>query len=131
MVERLLIVIALAMMTFAGLTLLQSWQRRRAGRVAPRHDRPTLLYFHSDHCAPCAAQGRFVETVETQFRGSVLVMQIDADVEQDMAASYGVFTLPTTLIVDTAGAVRHANYGLTDARKLARQLHSLGPFSKN
>jgi len=36
-----------------------------------------------------------------------------------------VFTLPTTLIVDPHGTVRHANYGLVDARKLAGQLRKV------
>ena len=45
--------------------------------------------------------------------------------EQAKAERYGVFTLPTTLIVDPKGTVRHANYGLADSRKLANQLRAL------
>ena len=54
-----------------------------------------------------------------------MVEKVDADKDQAAAERYGVFTLPTTLIVDRTGRVRHANYGLTDARRLASQLNSL------
>ena len=50
---------------------------------------------------------------------------MDADVDQAKAERYGVFTLPTTLIVDPMGTVRHVNYGLADTRKLASQLRTL------
>ena len=42
--------------------------------------------------------------------------------DPDTATRYSVFTLPTTVLVDADGRVRHVNYGLTDANKLGRQL---------
>jgi len=42
----------------------------------------------------------------------IVVEKVDADVEQAEAERYGVFTLPTTLIVDPQGTVRHINYGI-------------------
>jgi thioredoxin 1 len=84
-----------------------------------------VLYFRSDRCAPCTTQGRVLQQIEEEFAGQVSIQQIDADLEREKAASYGVFTLPTTLIVDPTGQVTHVNYGLTDAGKLTQQLQSI------
>ena len=43
----------------------------------------------------------------------------------ETAARYHVFTLPTTILHDANGHIRQVNYGLTDERKLNRQLTEL------
>jgi thioredoxin-like negative regulator of GroEL len=102
---------------------------RRHGRLVSRQTVPTgqpaLLYFRSDYCAACGAQSRFVAELEQRLAGRLLVERIDAEVEMEKAARFGVFTLPTTMVLDHAGAVRHVNYGLADAAKLARQVESI------
>jgi thiol-disulfide isomerase/thioredoxin len=85
----------------------------------------TVLYFRSDACAPCAAQTRFLEMVRGQFGDRIAIEKIDADLDRERAERFGVFTLPTTLIVDAAGKVRHVNYGLTEPVKLAAQLREV------
>ena len=87
--------------------------------------KPALLYFRSDACVPCVAQARFIQQLQAEYGDGLLVEKVDADKDQAAAERYGVFTLPTTLVVDRTGRVRHANYGLTDARRLASQLASL------
>jgi thioredoxin-like negative regulator of GroEL len=107
---------------------LRGWHMRRASaadRATTVRGQPALLYFRSDNCAPCAAQWRYVQQIQAQFDGQVAVEKIDADADHERASRYGVFTLPTTLVIDHAGTVRHINYGLTDARKLAQQLETL------
>jgi thioredoxin-like negative regulator of GroEL len=84
-----------------------------------------LLYFRSDACSPCVAQGRYLGIIEERFQPAVAFRKVEADAEQEVAARYGVFTLPTILILDSSGAVRHANYGLTDPQRLAYQLEKM------
>ena len=128
MLERLLVsafLIALGMGTCAA---LRAWHMRRAStadRVTVARGQPALLYFRSDSCAPCVAQWRYVQQIQAQYDGRVAVEKIDADRDQEMASRYGVFTLPTTLVIDHTGTVRHINYGLTDSIKLAQQLETL------
>ena len=69
--------------------------------------------------------GRFLQQLQAEFGDQIVVEKVDADVEQAKAERYGVFTLPTTLIVDPQGTVRHANYGLADTRKLASQFRAV------
>jgi thioredoxin 1 len=129
MLERLLISAALVLLGTGGFFVFRLDHLRRAGRATAAAARPAgkpaLLYFRSDACAPCVAQARFVQQLQTQFGDAIVVEKVDADKDQAVAVRYGVFTLPTTLIVDRSGQVRHANYGLTDARRLASQLNGL------
>lgn len=101
---------------------LQARQRARASAAFQPTGKPTVLYFRSDACAPCAAQSRFLEQVRMEFGDRVAFEKIDADVDRERADRFGVFTVPTTLVVDAAGQVRHANYGLAEPAKLSAQL---------
>ena len=125
MLERLLIVILLAGAGAAAYAALKSWHMHRATGVSAGRGIPSVLYFRSDSCAPCVTQWRFLQQIQAQFGGQVSIEKIDADSERDKAERYGIFTLPTTLILDGTGAVKHINYGLADARKLVEQLQSV------
>ena len=126
MIERMALAAVLVALGVVGYRLFVYRQLRRVGRVdGGERGRPAVLYFRSDHCAPCVAQKRFLEQVQAAYGERLAIESIDADVQQDQAQRYGVFTLPTTLIVDPGGVVRHANYGLTDDRKLAMQLEAV------
>jgi hypothetical protein len=50
---------------------------------------------------------------------------VDTELEPEKAATYGVFTLPTTLVIDQQGDVKFINYGLTNSFRLAQQLESV------
>lgn len=122
MLERMLMTTGLILLGVAAFLLLRYLHLRGASRAAVAGGKPAVLYFRSDTCAPCATQGRFLQQLLAEFGDRIVVEKVDAVEEADKAARYGVFTLPTTLIVDAAGQVRHANYGLADTRKLATQL---------
>ena len=130
MADRILIALIVMAVGVAAYVFLRQWQRRKVSAAmsmsgASVADRPTILYFRSDHCAPCAAQSRFLDQLTAQLGESVTVRKIDADRDPDSAAKFGVFTVPTTLVVDESGQVRHANYGLADFSKLTAQLRHL------
>ena len=129
MLERLALVLVLAAAGVATYALLRQLHMRRMQPVAAA-SRPTLLYFRSDTCAVCPTQGRYVDELAAQW-GDVTVERVDAERDPDTAARYRVFTLPTTVLLDGRGQVRHVNYGLTDAHKLGRQLAQLADFSEN
>lgn len=123
MIERLALVLVLAAAAVAAYYALRLLHMRRM-RPVVAVNRPTLLYFCSDTCAVCPSQGRYVDQLMAQGH-DLMVERIDAERDPATAARYRVFSLPTTILVDTAGRVRHVNYGLTDARKLGRQLATL------
>jgi thiol-disulfide isomerase/thioredoxin len=122
-----LLTVLLIALGFGAYAMGQRWHLRRAShQTGPvRSGRPAVLYFRSDHCAPCATQWRFLEQVQAQFGDGLAIEKIDADLESEKTERFGVFTLPTTLLMDARGVVRHANYGLADTRKLGAQVQGL------
>ena len=125
MIERLLIVLILTLVGSVVYTAVRQLHMRRLGRKTAGNGRPTLLYFRSEHCAPCVTQSRYLEQVAQKWNGRLAIHKIDADAEPEKAQQFGVFTLPTTILIDKLGAVRQINYGLTNDQKLSQQLNVL------
>lgn len=124
MIERLALVVLLTAAAVGAYYLFRRLHMRRM-EPAPVAGRPTLLYFRADHCAVCPTQSRFVDQLAAQWDGRVAIEHVDTERDPDTAARYRVMTLPTTVLVDADGRVRHVNYGLTDTQKLGRQLESI------
>lgn len=132
MVERLALLTLLMVAAVVGFYVLRLAHMRRMDPV--RHGsagtdvagRPTLLYFRSDTCAVCPTQSRYIDRLAADWGDRIAIEQVDAAADPDTAGRYQVFTLPTTILIDSTGRVQQVNYGLADDRKLARQLAGLG-----
>lgn len=92
-------------------------------RVTLNDNRPTLLYFHSDACAPCRLQQSPILAALRQILGDdVRFQDYNAVVHPDIARRYRVLTVPTTVIIAPGGEVVAVNHGVAQADKLRRQL---------
>ena len=128
MVERLFLSLVIALLVVATFLILRRLQQRRASRqlaAMAAGSRPAILYFRSDHCAPCEAQSHHLRQLEHDLGERLAIREIDAERESDLAARYGIITLPTTLVTDRRGKVKHINYGLAVTATLARQLENV------
>jgi len=128
MIERVALLLALGLVAVAAYYLLRAIHMRRMQPTMPyptEATTPTLLYFRADSCAVCPAQGRIIDQLGAHWHDRVHMETIDAEREPETAARYHVFTLPTTILRDSDGRIRQVNYGLTDERKLSRQLTEL------
>ncbi len=123
--ERVLITALLIAAGSGAYFLFKQAHIRRLRPEKERAGRPRLLYFRSDYCGPCVTQARFLEELPEPLRQRVEIEKIDVEQEVETASRYGVFTLPTTLLLDDEGSIRHVNYGLADAGKLARQVEGI------
>ena len=124
MIERILLILLLTLIGSSTYIAFKSYHMWRLGSVTGQN-KPQLLYFRSDHCAPCLTQAHYLEQLEQRWNGRLTIQKIDTDAEPDKAQHYGVFTLPTTILVDNLGKIRQINYGLTNVQKLLQQLSSL------
>lgn len=125
MIERFLIVLLLALIGSAVYAVVRQTHVRRLNGNIVATGQPLLLYFGSDSCAACPVQARYLDELAQRWYGRLAIRKIDAGREPEKAAAYGVFTLPTTIIVDEMGVVQQVNYGLTSAHKLRRQVADL------
>jgi thiol-disulfide isomerase/thioredoxin len=129
MVERLFITILIGALAVGAYLLLNHWQRRRAAVANPQKGTPghtRVLYFHSQHCGACRTQGHYLAQLDNLHRA--LIEPIDVDQSPELARQYNILTLPTTILIDREGRVRHVNSGLANPLKLTRQLEEYLKF---
>ena len=57
-------------------------------------DKPVLVDFYADWCGPCKMMAPVVEQIAEE-NDDIKVGKINVDDEQDLAAKYGVMSIPT------------------------------------
>jgi thioredoxin 1 len=90
-------------------------------------DQPVLVDFWAEWCGPCRALGPVIESLAGQYAGKVRVAKVDVDANQQVAAKYGIRSIPTVMlfdkgkIVDTFVGVRpRADYESSLSRNIDR-----------
>jgi thiol-disulfide isomerase/thioredoxin len=80
----------------------------------------TLLQLSSELCAPCRATARVLGEIVSD---GVRHVEIDIAHRPDLAAQFNVLQTPTTLILDSAGAVRARIGGAVRRDVVEAELH--------
>ena len=62
-------------------------------------DQPVLVDLWATWCGPCKTLGPLLEKVVGEFNGAVKLAKIDCDKEQALAASFGVRSIPTVVLI--------------------------------
>ncbi len=57
-----------------------------------------LVDFWATWCGPCKMLAPVIEELAAQYDGKVTVAKVDVDEEQDLAAKYGVMSIPTVVL---------------------------------
>lgn len=59
---------------------------------------PVLVDFYADWCGPCKVISPIVEDLANEYESKVRVVKVDVDASQQLAASYGIRSIPTLLV---------------------------------
>ena len=61
--------------------------------------RPAIVDFYATWCGPCKVIHPILEELSKEYSGKVDIYQIDVDKEQDLAAAFGIRSIPTLLMI--------------------------------
>jgi thiol-disulfide isomerase/thioredoxin len=126
---RLIFSLAIIVIGLAAWWLANRWLLQRASKnvaATPSAGVPSILYFTTPTCAPCKTfQRPALQRIQQMLGDCLKVIEIDAAAQPDLAAQWGVLSVPTTFILDEKGSPRHVNHGPTGVEKLLKQIQAL------
>ncbi len=62
-------------------------------------DKPALIDFYADWCGPCKAIAPVLEELAGEYDGEIYIYKIDTEAEQELAAVFGIRSIPSLLFV--------------------------------
>ncbi len=66
-------------------------------------DKPAIIDFYATWCGPCRNIAPILETIARDYEGQIDVYKIDVDKEQELAAIFGIQSLPSILFIPVDG----------------------------
>jgi thioredoxin len=66
-------------------------------------DKPCLIDFYADWCAPCRITSPILEELAEEYHGKIDVYKIDTQKERELAMVFGIQSIPSFLFVPMEG----------------------------
>jgi putative thioredoxin len=67
--------------------------------IAASMTTPVLVDFWAPWCGPCKTLGPLLEKMEEAYGGRFKLVKIDSDQEQQLAAAFGIRSIPTCVLL--------------------------------
>ena len=70
-------------------------------------EKPVLLDFYADWCGPCAMVAPIIDSIAEE-RGDIVVGKVNVDEETELAAQFGVMSIPTLVVLKNGKVVKQS-----------------------
>lgn len=64
---------------------------------------PCLIDFYADWCGPCKMVAPVMEELAEEYKDKVNIYKIDTEAEQELAAAFGIQSIPSLLFIPKDG----------------------------
>lgn len=66
-------------------------------------DKPCIIDFYADWCGPCKMVAPILEELSDEYDGKVDIYKVNTEQEQELAAAFGIRSIPSILFVPKEG----------------------------
>jgi thioredoxin len=60
---------------------------------------PAIIDFYADWCGPCKMVAPILEELAEEYKGKINIYKIDTEQEQELAAMFGIRSIPSLLFI--------------------------------
>ncbi len=64
---------------------------------------PAIIDFYADWCGPCKMVAPVLEELSEAYEGKLIIYKVDTEKETELAAVFGIRSIPTFLFIPVAG----------------------------
>jgi len=66
-------------------------------------DKPAVIDFYADWCAPCKMVAPIIEELSSEFEGKIDFYKVNTEVEQELSGAFGIRSIPSILFIPIEG----------------------------
>lgn len=66
-------------------------------------DKPAIVDFYADWCGPCKMIAPVLEELADEYKDQLYIYKIDTEQEQELAAAFGIRSIPTLIFIPLEG----------------------------
>ncbi len=78
-------------------------------------DKPALIDFYADWCGPCKMLAPILDQLSEEYGDKINIYKIDTEAEQELAAAFGIRSIPSMLFCPMDAEPQMANGALPKA----------------
>lgn len=71
--------------------------------------KPAIIDFYADWCGPCKMLAPVLERIAEQYQGQVDIYKVDTEASQELAALFGIRSIPSILFIPMTGEPAMSN----------------------
>jgi len=91
---------------------------------------PCIIDFYADWCGPCKMVSPILEDLSKQYNGKLNIYKVDTEREQELAAVFGIRSIPSILFVPKEGKPQMA-VGALPKQSLLEAINSVLKVSES